>query len=105
MTEFQSLITKLAPFMTARLQDPADCFVITAPKDMATLLLFRSHLEYIQRTSYIKWHFKAYFDDRVSTLNDQPMQAADFSRLGTFIDPMMAGLQTGHVSLIKGRVS
>jgi predicted lipid-binding transport protein (Tim44 family) len=41
----------------------------------------------------------------VSTLNDQPMQAADFSRLGDFLGPMIAGLQTGHVSLIKGRVS
>ena len=45
MPELDSLVAKLTPFMTERLQNADECFVITAAqddtKDMATLLLFR----------------------------------------------------------------
>lgn len=93
--------------MTEHLRDPHDCFVVTSVNTsdiQDTLLLFHSRLEYLRRTPSAKWHFKAYFDACVSTLNDQPMSDTDFARLGDFLGPIVVGLQTGQMSLVKGHI-
>lgn len=110
MTNMRALESLLRPFMTLRLHSDSDCYVVSELPNFKTsqlfsLLLFRSSLEYIHITAHAKWHFKVYFDDRVSTLNNAPMLAIDFSRLGDYLGPVIAGIHEGRLLLTKGHVS